>query len=202
MQFGSDGLVFGHLGDSWMHLCIDMQRMFAEPTPWETPWMDRILPEVLRLVEVAPERTVFTRFLPPLHPEDMPGTWQRYWRRWPSMSAERLPEGLEDLVKPLGRFTPPALVVDKNIYSPWYGPLQQMLADRNVDTLVVSGTETDVCVLAAVIGAIDRGYRVVIAIDAVCSSADDPHDAMVSIYRSRFGMQVETAHVSEILASR
>jgi len=23
----------------WIHLCIDMQRMSAEDTPWHVPWM-------------------------------------------------------------------------------------------------------------------------------------------------------------------
>jgi nicotinamidase-related amidase len=32
---------------------------------------------------------------------------------------------------------------------------------RDIDTLVIIGGETDECVLAAVLGAIDFGYRVV-----------------------------------------
>ena len=51
------------------------------------------------------------------------------------------------------------------------------------------------------LGAIDYGYRVIIATDALCSSADSTHDAMLEIYGSRFGMQVETASVEEILES-
>jgi nicotinamidase-related amidase len=90
--------------------------------------------------------------------------------------------------------------VDKHTYSPWTTPvLARLLADRGVDTLVISGAETEVCVLATVLGAIDRGYRVVLATDAVCSSADATHDAMLEIYHSRFGMQVETAQIDEIL---
>jgi nicotinamidase-related amidase len=65
----------------------------------------------------------------------------------------------------------------------------------------VSGGETEVCVLATVMGAIDYGHRVIIATDALCSSADSTHDAMLEIYGSRFGMQVETAPVKEILES-
>jgi nicotinamidase-related amidase len=38
--------------------------------------------------------------------------------------------------------------------------------------MVITGTETDVCVLATVLGAIDFGYWVVLAIDALCSSSD------------------------------
>lgn len=63
-----------------------------------------------------------------------------------------------------------------------------------------TGSATDVCVLATVLGAVDRGYRVVVATDAICSSADETHDASVRLYNSRYGEQVETAATSEILA--
>ena len=96
---------------------------------------------------------------------------------------------------------PPAEVHDKWIYSPWLGSdLDQKLRARGIDTVVVTGGETDVCVLATVLGAIDLGYRVIVATDAICSSADEPHDAAVDLYHDRYGMQVETAEVATILA--
>ena len=48
------GLQFGPLGDRWVHLGIDMQRMFAEPTEWHTPWMQRLLLNVVTVVELDP----------------------------------------------------------------------------------------------------------------------------------------------------
>jgi nicotinamidase-related amidase len=93
-------------------------------------------------------------------------------------------------------------VVDKRCYSPWLGTdLHDRLQVRGIDTLVVSGAETDVCVLAAVLGAVDRGYRVVIPTDALCSSSDQTHDALLTLYRDRYGQQVETAIADEILFS-
>lgn len=193
------GLHFGPLGDTWVHLCIDMQRMFAEETEWHAPWMRKVLPNVVHLVELAPERTVFTRFIPARSADDVGGTWRRYYQRWETMTLERIDPGLVELVPELAHFAPPAWVVDKPIYSPWLGSrLHRDLLAAGVNTVVVSGAETEICVLAAIIGAIDLGYRVVIAIDAICSSADSTHDAMQEVYDSRFGMQVETATVAEI----
>jgi nicotinamidase-related amidase len=63
----------------------------------------------------------------------------------------------------------------------------------------VSGGETDVCVLATVLGAVDRGYRVVVATDALCSSSDETHDAMMTLYHNRYGQQVETVTTDIIL---
>jgi nicotinamidase-related amidase len=73
------------------------------------------------------------------------------------------------------------------------------LQRRGIDTLVITGGETDVCVLGTVLGAVDRGYRVVVATDALCSSSDQTHDASLSVYRNRYGQQVETATTDLIL---
>ena len=35
-------LRFGPLSRQTAHLCIDMQKVFAEPTPWHTPWKARL----------------------------------------------------------------------------------------------------------------------------------------------------------------
>jgi len=194
------GLRFGPLGGSWVHVCVDMQRMFAERTPWRAAWMPRVLPRVVELAALAPERTVFTRFVPPVSAEDMPGAWRRYYERWRDMTLMRMSASMLELVPELSVFAPPAHVLDKHVYSPWFsGRLASELRGLSVDTLIVSGTETEVCVLATVLGAIDHGYRVIIATDAICSSADPTHDAMLEVYHSRFGMQVETAETAEIL---
>lgn len=84
--------------------------------------------------------------------------------------------------------------------SPWTeGRLDTTLAGSEIDTLVITGGETDVCVLATVLGAIDRGFRVVLVTDAICSSADQTHDAIMELYRSRFSEQVETVTMGEVL---
>jgi len=194
------GLRFGRLGEHWVHVCVDMQRMFAEATAWHAEWMPRVLPEVVRLAEHAPERTIFTRFIPPVRADQLPGTWRRYYSRWSSMTLDQLDGEVVDLVPELRPLAPPGRVLDKRVYSPWFGGrMTKALHGLPVDTMVVSGTETEVCVLATVLGAIDHGYRVIIATDAVCSSADSTHDAMLEIYHSRFGMQVEAVTTQEIL---
>jgi len=73
----------------------------------------------------------------------------------------------------------PATIVNQNRYSAFaFSSLAGLLSSRQVDALVVTGAETDMCALATVLGAIDRGYRVVIAEDAVCSFSDAGHDAL------------------------
>jgi nicotinamidase-related amidase len=193
-------LRFGPLTDTSLHICVDMQRLFAEDTAWHTPWMERVLPNVARIVEAHPAQTIFTRFIPAKEPGQGRGTWRRYYEKWESMTVSRLGEAMVELVSELARFVPPARVVDKHVYSPWLErELDNLLRDTKIDTLVVSGGETDVCVLATVLGAVDRGYRIVVATDALCSSTDETHDAMLTLYHNRYGQQVETVTTDVIL---
>ncbi|WP_424811358.1 cysteine hydrolase family protein [Roseococcus sp. YIM B11640] len=195
-----DDLRYGELGPSCRHLCVDMQRLFAEDTEWRTPWMQRVLPRVQEVVSHKPERTVFTRFMPAQHAGEGDGTWRRYWQRWSSMTIAELGDEMVELIPELASFVPPADILDKRAYSPWYQTdLHDRLRHRAVDTLVVTGGETDVCVLATVLGAVDRGYRVVIATDALCSSSDEAHDASLELYARRYSLQVETVTVATIV---
>src|SRR4051794_11147608 len=166
----ASALRFGALSAGTVHLCIDMQTLFAERTDWHVPWMERVLPSVARLAEACCPRTIFTRFLPPEHPDEAVGTWQRYYRHWRDMTGDRLDPRLVELVPPLAALCPPALVIDKWHYSPFAEPVfHETLGRLKTDTLVITGGETDVCVLAAVMDAVDAGYRVVLAKDALCS---------------------------------
>jgi nicotinamidase-related amidase len=172
-----------------------------EDTPWHTPWLKRVLPVVTGLVEKHPDRTIFTRFIPPAQPDDMQGAWRKYWERWKELTASRISPSLLELVPPLNQFVPPASVLDKNFYSPFHRTnLAQTLLARGVDTVIISGAETDMCVLAAVLDAVDLGMRVVLPEDALCSSADETHEALLTLYRKRFGQQIETASAETILA--
>ena len=66
--------------------------------------------------------------------------------------------------------------------------------------MIVTGSETDVCVLATVLGAIDRGLRTIVVTDAVCSSSDEGHDALLKLYRTRYSEQIEAVAADEILS--
>ncbi|RWM25614.1 MAG: cysteine hydrolase family protein [Mesorhizobium sp.] len=198
----ASGLSYGPLGDSCAHVCVDMQRLFAEPSEWATPWITRVLPMIANLVERKAEQTIFTRFVPAERAGMGAGSWSRYYERWSSMTVENIGQEMIELLPPLCSFCPPAQVVDKHIYSPWpEGRLQALLAARQIDTLVVTGGETDVCVLATVLGAIDIGYRVVLVTDALCSSSDATHDALMTVYHQRFAQQVETVEMETVLSA-
>jgi nicotinamidase-related amidase len=195
-----EALPFGRLGDRTVHLCIDMQELFAQQTAWHVPWAQRTSPMVRRLVRHRPEHTIFTRFLPPRQPDELPGSWRRYYTRWAEMTRGMLDPRLLELVPMLAEFVPPALVFDKHGYSAFTAPgLGERLRAGAIDTLILSGGETDICVLATALGAVDRGYRLVLAEDAVCSTSDTTHDDLLRLFHERFSQQIEVAPVDLIL---
>ncbi len=195
-----DDLRFGPLTARDVHVCVDMQRLFAEKTEWQAPWMMRVLPNVLRLAALVPQRTVFTRFIPAKNAAEASGTWVRYYEHWASMTLDRLGHDMIELLPELADLVPPARVVDKRVYSPWLEPgLDRLLKERGCESLVITGGETDVCVLGTVLGAVDRGYRVVLAVDALCSSSDAAHDATLDLYTQRYGQQIEIVSTETVL---
>ena len=183
-----------------VHLCVDMQRLFGPEGPWPTPWMARVLPQCIALAAHSPQATIFTRFVTPETLDHSVGAWRDFYRRWPQTTRDRLDSGMLELVPELARYAPPAQVFDKPVYSAFASRrLLARLRQRSADTVILSGAETDVCVLSTALGAVDHGFRVVIATDAVCSYSDQGHDALLGLFRERFSQQVAVATTEEIL---
>ena len=182
-----------------VHLCIDMQNIFAPGGLWATPWMERVLPTIVGIVSGHQPRTIFTRFITPQSPEDRPGQWQNYFRRWRQATRNHLPPSALELVPELARYVPPLRILDKPAYSAFSNPaLASLLVELGIGTVVLSGAETDVCVLSTVLSAVDLGFRVVIVEDALCSSSDVGHDALMTMYRTRFHGQVDLVTSAEL----
>lgn len=120
--------------------------------------------------------------------------WQRYYTRWHTATRACIDPELLGLMPELRRYSPPATVIDKTRYSAFFqSSLLQHLLDREADGLIVTGAETDVCVLATVLSAVDLGYRVILVRDALCSSSGAGHDALMKMYHARFSEQIETS---------
>ena len=183
-----------------IHLCLDMQNIFAPGGLWATPWMPKVVPVVHELSKRFGERTVFTRFMTPFSADDMPGKWRDYYEKWQAATRTRLDPRQLELVPELARLVPPATVISKGRYSAFAGTrLLEYLQKRKADALVITGAETDVCVASTVLSAVDFEFRTIVVTDAICSSSDDGHDASLKVYRTRFSEQIETAGAQEVL---
>jgi nicotinamidase-related amidase len=54
-------------------------------------------------------------------------------------------------------------------------------------------------VLATVVDAVDRGFRVIVVEDRLCNSSDQGHDALMMLYRTRFTEQIELLALDAVL---
>jgi nicotinamidase-related amidase len=185
-----------------VHVVVDMQRVFAEPTDWHVAALADVLPSILALVQAHPHQCLFTRFVTPPTIAEASGDWQRFYARWPSVLRDRMDATMLDLIEPLARLVPPAEAVDKKTYSAFPSTaFLGALSRRDARTLVLSGVETDVCVLATALDAVDRGLHVVVAADAVASSSPSGHRAALEVLRGRFDQQIDLATVSDVIAA-
>jgi nicotinamidase-related amidase len=104
------------------------------------------------------------------------------------------------LVEPLRPFVPPARVIDKYAHSAFEAEaFQDALDELGADTIIFTGVETDVCVLATALTAIDRGYRTILVSDAIASSSPPGHRASLESVYPRFDQQVELIDTDTLL---
>ena len=185
-----------------LHVAVDMQRLFAEPTVWHTPGLADILPKVVLLARHAPGRTVFTRFVPADMPEDAAGAWRGYYERWRSVTLAEMGHEPVELVDSLRELAWQARVCDKSTHSAFNsGDFRDVVTYSGAEALVLTGVETDVCVLGTALDAIDEGYHVVMVSDAVASSVSECHRVTLESILPRFDEQVVIATAAEVLAA-
>ena len=190
------------MSSSAVHVVIDMQRLFLEGTAWGSRNTQTLVAPILGLLRHRPSAAIFTRFITPRRKEDAPGTWSYFYDHWPSVLQDNMDPALLDLVPEFTGFVPPGEIADKFTYSAFAdGDFSDRLRRRGADALIFSGVETDVCVLLTALDAVDRGYRVVIATDAVGSTVDKAHEATLDHVYPRFDKQIELASVAEIIAA-
>jgi nicotinamidase-related amidase len=53
---------------------------------------------------------------------------------------------------------------------------------------------------ATVLDAVDFGFPVYVVTDAICSSTDASHEAVLTLYRTRFYQQVQTLSTENLLS--
>ena len=105
-----------------------------------------------------------------------------------------------DVLRPLEK----EIVIDKPGYSAFpHTTLQQVLTKRGIETLIVTGVTTEVCVSSTLRTAVDLGYRCITVSDACASGDPVLHKAaltMIGVEGGIFGEVATTAAVVERFA--
>lgn len=82
-------------------------------------------------------------------------------------------------------------VLDKRRYSAFAGtPLTQLLRERGIEEVVLTGVCTDICVLHSAIGAYNEGFCVNVVRDAVASFNPQGHDFALAHMANTLGASV------------
>ena len=110
MDTNSDCLLHGPLGVGCAHLCVDMQRIFDEETPWKTPWLRRVLPNVVEKASAKPRRAVS---FPLIDRAKVAERGNNITSGRPILRSERIGREMVDLVPELAIFAPPAPIVEQ-----------------------------------------------------------------------------------------
>jgi nicotinamidase-related amidase len=195
-------------------LVVDMQRGFLDPgAAMEVPEARAIVPTVAGLIAlfrraclpVAFSQFVYSPAVPllvgDLHPEHRPaapGAPTGFGR--PSSSC-LLGDPSVEVVPELAP-APGELAVRKHWYDAFAGtPLDGALRAQGVGALVVTGTMTDICVLATVVGAFNREYRVTVVEDGVATLWPEIQRATLDIVRRAYGRVVPAKAVASEIAA-
>ncbi len=194
-------LRFGPLDGRTWFVCVDMQRLFLEPGPWFCPAGLAILPACKTLSAVAPGRSLFTRFVPARRPTEAQGAWRRYYAHWTAVTLDAAGTDAIGLHADLAPFSAAGQVFDKTGYGAFGAPaFRDFITRQAPSALVIFGVETDVCVLATVLEAIDRGLRTIVPADAVASGDAAGHRAALDTLLPRFDQQIEITDSDTIVA--
>ena len=193
------------------HIVVDLQNGFmAEGAPVEVPTAREIVPDVNRIcaalrqaggtnvflrytydpAESRPWTTRYSEYLSPERSAAHKTTFHRgaeLWQLWPLLDV-----GTNDLIVDKTRFS---------AFVPGTCALNDMLEARGIDTLIVTGTLTNVCCESTTRDAMQRNYRVIFVADGNAALTDAEHNATLCNMVTLFADVMTTAEVLAVLAA-
>ncbi len=186
---------------------IDMQNYFVKPGHQnETPLAREIVPNINRLAAELRSRgghVVWVRNTT----NDTRESWSNYHAclQKPERAERRLAAmdiGADGYAFwHLNDIRPEDARIDKNRYSAFIqgsSDIERYLRDRGIDTLLITGTATNVCCESTARDAMMLNFKVVMVADGCATDTDERHNASLSAFYGQFG-DVQT--VDEVVAS-
>lgn len=82
--------------------------------------------------------------------------------------------------------------IDKTRYSAFAGTnLEQLLRERGINSVVLTGLVTDICIMHTAVDAYNRGYRITVPAPCVASFNPDGHTFALEHFKNSLGATVE-----------
>lgn len=192
------------------HVVVDLQNGFlSEGAPVEVPVAREIVPNVNRVsaaVRAAGGTNVFLRMNLGLPAAE---TWRSFWDHVPPDERAAMVAAFSEGSRYFALWdqlevAEDDLVVDKvrfGAFVPGASSLHEQLKARQVDTLVITGTLTNVCCESTARDAMQMDYRVVFVSDATATVSDQVHNATLENMLSYFADVVPTGRVVEAISA-
>ncbi len=148
-------------------VAVDVQRLYRDFAPWALPTVGAVAHAAARLADALACPVLCTRTVFPSAHGIVDGPWRRYEERWRELADDASADPA--LLAPLPELANRCRTVfDKHTYSAFEDPaFERAVLGFHPDPLLITGVETDICVLATVFGAIDRNLPVWLVTDAV-----------------------------------
>ncbi len=167
-------------------IIIDMLNDFVLPgAPLEVPDNSKIIPAVRREIAAARRNGNPVIYLCDSHDPD-----DREFSRfgWPAHAvtgtdgSNVIPE-----LKPREE----DIIIQKKTYLAFFNTdLDSVLKKLGVESIVLTGCVTHICILFTAVEAVPRGYSVTVPADAVAGLAKEDHDAALRIMKNVLGVKI------------
>jgi nicotinamidase-related amidase len=135
----------------------------------------------------------------PVHAPPVCSCWKGVARYYPDIAREL---DCSDIIEELSP-EPGEPIVEKFGYGAFHDTnLDDLLKEREVESVLVTGTVTQICVEETARESSKRGYRTTIISDAVSSYMPDLHAAVLKNFALKFGWVSPAAEVIDELRRR
>ena len=186
------------------HVIVDLQNGFMERgAPVEVPVAREIIPSVNAISNAVRQAGGVNAFIQFTTPTDALESWSsfyarfspesrkahqeafapgaHYWQLWPELEMRD-----SDLKVNKGRFA---------AFIPGTCDLHQILQDRGIDTLIVTGTVTNCCCESTARDAMQLNYKVIFVSDGNAALSDAEHNATLNNMCALFADVMSTEEV-------
>jgi ureidoacrylate peracid hydrolase len=176
---------------------VDMQNAFMLPGVAHAlcPMAEKIVPNINRLAQAVRETGGTVVWIKTTFKEDSLENWSAYFEMvTPQLRAKRIAALTADskgheLWATLD-VRPDDLIVEKNRFSAFIqgsSELASVLRSRGLDTLLITGTVTNVCCESTARDAMMLNFRTVMVTDGNAAVTDEDHNASLSAFYLNFG---------------
>ena len=192
---------FEILAEKCALLVIDMQDEFIKPgwTPYWIPEATRQVPLIKDLIQHCRNvgvPVIYTVFSKTHHYQDRPASGGFMPNRYPDLDYDQSSLFVEGCVWHELQPREDEIVIHKPSYGAFYDtPLETILKNLGVDTVIICGTMTIFCCGTTARQAYERSFKVVFGSDVTATDDPDMQEAELMVLRKGFARVLSVAEI-------